>query len=64
MNENPTGPRHYFQWLSLLCLIMAAFCIGVFLIGYKSPSIGRVATLVLLLVGAFAFHRLSQRRTL
>lgn len=62
MNENPTGPRIYLHWLSLLCAVMALFCLGVFVIGYKTPSFGRVATFVLLVVGSITFRALSKRR--
>lgn len=41
----------YLRWLSLLCLLMALFCISVFIIGYKTFSVGRVATTVALLAG-------------
>ena len=37
--------QRYLRWLGILCAIMAAFCAGIFLIGYKDPSVGRVATL-------------------
>ena len=37
--------QRYLRWLGILCVIMAAFCLGVFAIGYKDPSVGRVATL-------------------
>ena len=30
--------QRYLRWLGILCVIMAAFCLGVFAIGYKDPS--------------------------
>ena len=38
----PQGAALYLRWLGILCAIMAAFCLGVFAIGYKDPSVGRV----------------------
>jgi hypothetical protein len=53
----------YFKWLSILCVGMALFCVGVFIIGYKDLSFGRVATALGLLglSGFFAF--LSKRQS-
>lgn len=51
----------YLRWLSLLCLLMALFCISVFIIGYKTFSVGRVATTVALLAG-FAVLQVLYRR--
>ncbi len=60
------GTPLYLRYLGLLCALMAVFCLGVFVIGYKEPSFGRVATLALLLVAApsllYASHRLGKRR--
>lgn len=58
----PQGPALYLRWLGILCAIMAAFCLGVFLIGYKDPSAGRVATLVGLIVASVASFWLSHRK--
>lgn len=55
--------QRYLRWLGILCAIMAAFCLGVFAIGYKDPSAGRVATLVALVIASIAFFRLSRRKT-
>ena len=30
--------QRYLRWLGILCVIMAAFCLGVFAIGYKDPT--------------------------
>ncbi|MDD7368466.1 MAG: hypothetical protein PUG40_00385 [Berryella intestinalis] len=38
----------YLTWLGILCAVMATFGIGVFIIGYKDPSMGRVMTVVVL----------------
>lgn len=59
--ENPTGPALYLRWLGILCAVMAAFCLGVFIIGYKDPSIGRVATFVALAVACPVLLWLSKR---
>lgn len=59
----PQGPALYLRWLGILCAIMAAFCLGVFLIGYKDPSAGRVATLVGLIVASAGFFWLARRRS-
>ncbi len=53
-------PR-YLRWISLLCVVMAAFGVGVFLIGYQGPSVGRVATVVALLVAAAALFLAARR---
>lgn len=58
----PTGAATYLRWLSLLCALMALFCVGVFLIGYKDPSFGRVATLVALVVASAVCWWLSKRQ--
>lgn len=39
--------RGYMKWLSILCLVMALFGTAVMLVGYKAPTIGLVATLVI-----------------
>ena len=41
--------RQYLTWIAILCLVMAAFGVGIFVIGYQDPSFGRVATIVVLL---------------
>lgn len=51
--------QRYLRWLGILCVIMAAFCLGVFAIGYKDPSVGRVATLVGLIVASAGFFWLA-----
>jgi hypothetical protein len=55
------GPALYLKWLGLLCGFMALFCFGVFIIGYKDPSFGRVATTVLLVVCCPAFLIASKK---
>lgn len=54
--------QRYLRWLAILCAVMAAFCLGVFAIGYKGPSIGRVATLIALIIASAAFFWLSRRK--
>ena len=46
------GARQYGKWLSILCAVMALFGIGVMLIGYKAPTVGLVATVIVLLAAA------------
>ena len=53
----------YLKWLAILCAVMALFCVGVFFIGYKDLSFGRVATTVALLVGSGIFALLSKRKS-
>lgn len=69
--SNPATPQRpspsqnaalYLRWLGILCAIMAAFCLGVFAIGYKDPSVGRVATLVGLIVASAGFFWLARRK--
>lgn len=54
-------PR-YLKWLAIGCLVMALFGIGVFIIGYKDLSFGRVATVIALLVASLVLGTLSRRR--
>ena len=55
--------QRYLRWLGILCVIMAAFCLGVFAIGYKDPSVGRVATLAGLIVASAGFFWLAHRKS-
>lgn len=70
--SNPATPQRpsasqnaalYLRWLGILCAIMAAFCTGIFLIGYKDPSVGRVATLVALVIASATSFWLSRRKS-
>lgn len=63
MKKPLQGPALYLRWLALLCAVMAAFCLGVFAIGYKDPSIGRIATLVALIAAGAICLWLSQRKS-
>ncbi|WP_304597063.1 hypothetical protein [Adlercreutzia caecimuris] len=58
---NLTGAALYLRWLGILCAVMAAFCLGVFIIGYKDPSFGRVATFIALAVACPVLLWLSKR---
>ena len=58
-----TEKQRYLRWLSWLCALMALFCVGVFIIGYKDPSFGRVATLAALVIASAVCWRLSKRQT-
>ena len=40
------------KWLSVLCAGMAIFGVGVMLVGYKSPTVGLVATVALLVIAS------------
>ena len=53
----------YLKWLAILCVVMALFCVGVFIIGYKDLSFGRVATTVALFVGAGILAFFSKRKS-
>ncbi|MCI8468777.1 MAG: hypothetical protein HFJ75_04715 [Eggerthellaceae bacterium] len=56
MDNRPT----YLRWLAVLCAVMGVFGVLVLAIGYQELSIGRGATIVLLLgasVVLFAFAR-------
>lgn len=53
--------KHYLKWLSVLCVVLAAFGVGIFLVGYQSLSVGRVATICLLVVAAAALAWFSRR---
>lgn len=55
------GTPLYLRWLGLLCAVMALFCLGVFLIGYKDLSLGRVATFLALCVASPVCFWLSKR---
>jgi len=59
MKESTT----YLKWLAILCGVMAVFCIGIFIVGYKDLSIGRVMTVVALAVCSAAFGYLAWRRS-
>ena len=69
--SNPATPQRpspsqnaalYLRWLGILCAIMAAFCAGIVLIGYKDPSVGRVATLAGLIVASAGFFWLAHHK--
>lgn len=62
-NKPPSSTATYLRWLAILCAVMALFCLGVLLIGYKDPSIGRAATLVALCVASPILFWLSKRRS-
>ena len=55
--------QRYLRWLGILCAIMAAFCLGIFLIGYKDPSFGRVATFAALVIASAVSFWLSRRKS-
>ena len=52
---NASEKRLYEKWLSMLCVGMAIFGIGVMLVGYKAPTVGLVATVVMLVVASALF---------
>ena len=53
--------KHYLKWLSVLCVVLAAFGVGIFLVGYQPLSVGRVATICLLALAAAVLAGLSRR---
>lgn len=55
--------RLYERWLSVLCAGMAVFGMGVMLVGYKAPTVGLVATVVML-VGASALFAIKAKRNM
>lgn len=55
--------RLYERWLSVLCAGMAVFGMGVMFVGYKAPTVGLVATVVML-VTASALLAMKARRSM
>lgn len=53
--------KHYLKWLSVLCVVLAAFGAGIFLVGYQPLSVGRVATICLLALAAAVLAWFSRR---
>lgn len=53
--------KHYLKWLSVLCVVLAVFGAGIFAVGYQSLSVGRVATICLLVVTAAVLAWFSRR---
>lgn len=49
---NGSETRLYERWLSVLCAGMAVFGIGVMFVGYKAPTVGLVATVVMLVAAS------------
>ena len=60
---NASEKRLYEEWLSMLCIGMAIFGIGVMLVGYKAPTVGLVAT-VAMLVGASALFAIKAKQNM
>lgn len=60
---NGSETRLYERWLSVLCAGMAVFGIGVMFVGYKAPTVGLVATVVML-VAASALLAMKARRNM
>lgn len=60
---NASEKRLYEKWLSVLCMGMAVFGIGVMLVGYKVPTVGLVATVVMLVVASALFAMKARRNT-
>lgn len=53
--------KHYLKWLSVLCMVLAAFGVGIFAVGYQPLSVGRVATICLLVAAAAVLVWFSRR---
>lgn len=53
--------KHYLKWLSVLCVVLAAFGVGIFAVGYQPLSVGRVATICLLVAAAAVLAWFSRR---
>ncbi|MCI2242002.1 preprotein translocase subunit SecE [Adlercreutzia faecimuris] len=54
------SPR-YLRWLAALCATMGVFGVLVLAIGYQDLSIGRGATIALLLAAAVVLYVLARR---
>ena len=52
---------HYLKWLSVVCVVLAAFGVGIFAVGYQPLSVGRMATICLLVAAAAVLAWLSRR---
>lgn len=59
--KNTSETRLYETWLSVLCMGMAVFGIGVMLVGYKAPTVGLIATVVMLVVASALFAMKARR---
>lgn len=53
--------KHYLKWLSAVCVVLAAFGVGIFAVGYQPLSVGRVATICLLVAAAAVLAWFSRR---
>ena len=53
--------KHYLKWLSVLCVVLAVFGVGIFAVGYQPLSVGRVATSCLLALAAGVLAWRSRR---
>ena len=53
--------KDYLKWLSVVCVVLAAFGVGIFAVGYQPLSVGRVATICLLVAAAAVLAWLSRR---
>lgn len=53
--------KHCLKWLSVLCVVLAAFGVGIFAVGYQPLSVGRVATICLLVAAAAVLAWFSRR---
>lgn len=53
------GAQPYAKWLATLCAVMAAFGVGVMIVGYKAPTVSLVATVVVLVAATIALARKS-----
>ena len=56
----------FLRYIGYMCIVLIGLALGVLLIGYQQPTFGKVATIVLLVVGAsvcFALaHRMDRER--
>ena len=59
--KNTSETRLYETGLSVLCMGMAVFGIGVMLVGYKAPTVGLIATVVMLVVASALFAMKARR---
>jgi len=51
----------YLKLMTILCVILTFFCIGIFLVGYKDFSLGRIAIVAALMLATALFTFLTIR---
>ncbi len=54
--------QRYFRWLCALCVVMLLFTCAVLIVGYKDLSMGRGATMALLVILSIVFGVLGWKK--